>query len=168
MAVQERLLPSLLDRITDDDPSRKGPESDRFSFGIERYREAVFRDLSWLLNSVSPARPEEIEGFPEVQSSVLNYGMPPLSGSVAAGMDPRRLQEAIREVVRRFEPRILPEGLRVTVSTDKDAMTRRALTFRVEGVLWSQPVPEHIYLRTELDLESGHVLVANLGSRGGD
>lgn len=163
MAVRERLLPSLLDRITDEDPSRRTPEADRFSFGIERYREAVFRDLSWLLNSVSPARPEEIRAYPEVERSVLNYGMPPLSGSVAAGLDPRRLQEMIREVVRRFEPRILPEGLKVEVVTDKDVMSRRALTFRVVGVLWAQPVPEHIYLRTELDLESGHVRISSVG-----
>jgi type VI secretion system protein ImpF len=52
------------------------------------------------------------------------------------------------------------------VEVEAGAMSHRALTFRVEGLLWAQPVPEQIYLRTKLDLETGHVTLADFGVRG--
>ena len=36
-------------------------------------------------------------------------------------------------------------------------MTNNALTFEIEGEIWSQPYPERLYLRTALDLETGTV-----------
>ncbi len=166
MATKERILPSLLDRLTDERPSETRPEADRFSFPLERYREAVYRDLDWLLNAVTPLAADDVEDYPAVKDSVLNYGMPPLSGRAGSGLDARGLERAIREVVTRFEPRILPKTVKVAVEVSGDRMSRHALTFRVEGQLWAEPVPEQIYLRTQLDLETGHVTVSDLGRRG--
>ncbi len=37
-------------------------------------------------------------------------------------------------------------------------MSHNALTFEIEGELWAQPVPlRMMYLKTEIDLESGQV-----------
>jgi len=163
---KDRLLPSLLDRLTDADPGSRRPESDRFTFDLPEYRAAVFRDLDWLLNAVSPARPEEIEGLEHVSRSTLNYGMPALSGGVASGLDARQLERRMREVIQRFEPRLIADTVKVLVEVEAGTMSHRALTFRVEGLLWAQPVPEQIYLRTKLDLETGHVTLADFGVRG--
>ena len=38
-------------------------------------------------------------------------------------------------------------------------MSHNALTFEVEGDLWAQPLPLQMYLRTEIDLESGQVRI---------
>lgn len=165
MPPKDRLLPSLLDRLTDTDPAVKKPESDRFTFDLPEYRTAVFRDLDWLLNATSPARAEEIEGLEEVSRSTLNYGMPPLSGGVASGLDARQLEKRMREVIQRFEPRLIANTVKVSVEVSAGTMTHRALTFRVEGLLWAQPVPEQVYMRTRLDLETGHVTLADFGIR---
>jgi len=162
---KERLLPSLLDRLTDGDPQSRRPESDRFVFDLPEYRAAVFRDLGWLLNAMSPARAEDIEGLEQVGRSTLNYGMPPLSGGAASGLDVRQLERRMREVIQRFEPRIIGETVKVQVEVEAGVMNHRALTFRVEGMLWAQPVPEQVYLRTQLDLETGHVTLADFGVR---
>jgi len=38
-------------------------------------------------------------------------------------------------------------------------MSHNAMTFYIEGELWADPVPLHIYLKTELDLESGDLKI---------
>ena len=165
MPPKDRLLPSLLDRLTDDDPAARTPESDRFTFDLAEYRAAVFRDIGWLLNSTSPARAEDLEGLELVSRSTLNYGMPALSGGIASGLDARTLERRIKDVIQRFEPRLISDTVKVQVEVEADAMDHRAVTFRIEGKLWAQPVPEQIYVRTKLDLESGHVTLTEYGTR---
>jgi type VI secretion system protein ImpF len=58
-----------------------------------------------------------------------------------------------------FEPRIAPRSLRVSVLVAKESMSRNAMTFKIEGELWAEPTPMALYLKTELDLESGDVTV---------
>ena len=164
MPARERLLPSLLDRLTDENPGSRRPETDRFTFDLAEYRAAVFRDLAWLLNTTAPARPEEIEGLELTSRSTLNYGMPALSGGVASGMDGKALEKRIKEVIHRYEPRLIPDTVKVQVEVGT-GMDQRALTFRIEAKLWAQPVPEQVYVRTKLDLETGHVTMAEYGTR---
>ena len=54
----------------------------------------------------------------------------------------------------------LPDTLKVTVRVEPEQMTRHAMSFIIEGQLWAQPVPLSLYLKTELDLETGSVTVA--------
>lgn len=165
MPPKDRLLPSLLDRLTDDDPTVTTPEGDRFTFDLPEYRGAVFRDLEWLLNTVTPARPEEMDELELAPASVVNFGMPPLSGGTALAIDARALERRMREVVLRFEPRLLPDSLKVKAEVSPGKMSHRALTFRVEGLLWAQPVSEQIYMRTQLDLETGKVTLSEVTTR---
>jgi type VI secretion system protein ImpF len=45
------------------------------------------------------------------------------------------------------------------VITAQDQMNRNALTFEITGELWAQPIPLQLYLRTDVDLETGQVSV---------
>jgi len=67
----------------------------------------------------------------------------------------------VRQALIDFEPRILRDTLRVTVRLQPAQMSRHALTFVIEGDLWAQPVPLNIYLKTEVDLETGTVTVTD-------
>jgi len=31
----------------------------------------------------------------------------------------------------------------------------RALSFEIEGEMWAQPLPDHLFVKTEVDLETG-------------
>jgi len=42
-----------------------------------------------------------------------------------------------------------------------EQMNHNALSFEIEGDLWAQPVALPLLLRTDLDLESGHVQVVS-------
>jgi type VI secretion system protein ImpF len=157
---QERLQPSLLDRLTDDAPEAHEEGRDKRVLGLSQLRQSVLRDVGWLLNTVHLQASQELDDWPEVMSSTVNYGIPDLAGTSAVGKNILELERAVRQSVLNFEPRILSDTLRVTVQIEPEQMDRHAMSFIIEGQLWAQPVPLSLYLKTELDLETGAVTVA--------
>ncbi len=160
---QERLQPSLLDRLTDDEPHNGVESRDRRVLSLRRLREVVLRDLAWLLNTGSLEGVEDLEPYPQVENSVLNYGMPDLTGSTASGTDTRMVEKMVRQAILNFEPRLLTNTVKVKAVVLEDQMNRNALTFEINAEMWAQPLPLHLYLKTEVDLETGHVSVADTG-----
>jgi len=149
---RDRLYPSLLDRLLDDEPGKLSEPRENRAATLARLRENVLRDLNWLFNATQSSL--DFDGDAMMAGSVINYGMPPLAGRPASQYDLTELARVLREVILRFEPRILPHTLKVSAEASKgDA--HNVLGFRIEGQLWSQPVPLEIYMRTEIDLESG-------------
>ncbi len=157
---QEKLQPSLLDRLTDEEPHTKVESRDKRVLSLNKLRESVIRDLGWLLNTGHLEAVVDLDAYPEVKSSTLNYGMTDLTGIPASGVDVREVESMIRESIRIYEPRVLPESLKVSVHLDRNRMSHNALTFRIEGELWSQPIPVRLYLKTEVDLEDGTYTVS--------
>lgn len=164
---QERLQPSLLDRLTDEEPQQEQESRDKRVLSMRRLRESVLRDLAWLLNATRMDTLQNLENHPLAAHSVVNYGMPDVTGMTASGMNLTAIERAVRDSIWDFEPRILRNTVRVTARKNPDEMTHNALTFDIEGELWAQPVPLRIYLKTELDLEIGEVKVTESGARGG-
>ncbi len=157
---KERLQPSLLDRITDEDPHDQGGSGSRRELTMSRLRECVQRDLEWLLNTVNLESGTALDGFDQVRSSVLNFGMPDLAGHTGSDMDIAELERRVRQAIWDFDPRLLKNSVKVRAAADQSRMNVNALVFEIEGDLWAQPVPLQIYLRSELDLESGAVKVS--------
>lgn len=160
---QERLQPSLLDRLTDDAPEAKEESREKRVLNITQLRASVLRDVGWLLNTVHLQATQELDDYPEVAKSTVNYGIPDLAGANAAGRNTLALERAVRQAVLNFEPRILSDTLKVTVRVEPEQMNKHAMLFIIEGMLWAQPVPLSVYLKTELDLETGTVTVAESG-----
>ncbi|MFZ1643643.1 MAG: type VI secretion system baseplate subunit TssE [Candidatus Contendobacter sp.] len=156
---KERLQPSLLDRLTDDEPDHPQESRDKRVLSTTRLRECVLRDLAWLFNATRMASDEEIERYPFAAHSVINYGLPPLSGVTAHSLDVAVLERSLRQMIVDFEPRIYRNSLRVLAVLTEERMSHNALTFEIEGDLWAQPIPLRLYLKTEIDLESGQVKV---------
>ena len=157
---QERLQPSLLDRLTDDAPEAKDESRDNRILSLAQLRASVLRDVAWLLNTVHLQASQELSEWPHVASSTVNYGIPDLAGSVVTRKNAFALERSLKEAVLAFEPRILADTLKVTVRVEPEQLNRHALLFIIEGRLWAQPLPLNLYLKTELDLETGTVTVA--------
>ena len=149
---RDRLYPSLLDRLIDDDPGRTTEARENRSASLQRLRDNVLRDLNWLFNATQSSI--DFDGDAVLASSVINYGLPPLAGRPASHYDLGELSRVLREVILRFEPRIIAHSLKVSAERAKGD-THNVLGFKIEGQLWSQPIPLEIYMRTEIDLESG-------------
>lgn len=160
---KERLQPSLLDRLTDDEPDARQESRERRVLSPARLRECVRRDLTWLFNTTNLATLENLEGFPEVQRSVVNFGMPDLAGRTANSVDIRVLEQILTAVIWDFEPRLLKSSVVVKVIADESKMNNNAMLFDIEAELWAQPLPLRLFLRTEIDLENGGVSVSDLG-----
>ncbi|MFK2903672.1 type VI secretion system baseplate subunit TssE [Dyella ginsengisoli] len=155
LTTQERLQPSLLDRLTDDEPGKHDESRDKRVITANRLRECVTRDIAWLLNCVNLGADEALADYPEVARSVLNFGIPDLTGTALAGVDAATLQRQLRAALLAFEPRLTASTLRVTVNTDSTRMDRQSLVFNIESEMWAQPIPLKLYLKTEVDLETG-------------
>lgn len=152
---QDQLQPSLLDRLTDLNPEKTKESASQQVLGQKQYKEAVIRDLGWLLNSVSLDSVDDLGPYPEVAQSVLNFGLPDLSGHTASSVDVSDLELELQRVINIFEPRIIANSLKVRVRSKPEDMSRNALAFEIEGVVFEQPMPFQVVLRSRLDLESG-------------
>jgi len=204
---KDRFLPSLLDRLTDDEPinysiqlQKKNIQSIEKSLAqlladeqtsdaqeskkqrqllqqqlnqahaqyvvlsasvssLNELRACVKRDLDWLLNASQYFPQEDLEAYPEVANSVLNYGMPDITGNTASGFDLHTMERKLKQVILDFEPRIIRSSLVVRVQANKAMFNHNALSFEIEGELWAEPQPLYLHLRTEFELENGNVSV---------
>jgi type VI secretion system protein ImpF len=163
---KERLQPSLLDRLTDDDPQRATESREARVLSPARLRECVRRDLAWLFNTTHLQALQNLEDFPLVAHSVLNYGIPDLAGRTASSIATADLEQMIRQATLDFEPRLDRNSVRVRLVIDENQMNHNALSFDVEAELWAQPLPLHLFLRTAVDLEAGTVEVTDQGGQG--
>jgi type VI secretion system protein ImpF len=159
LTTRERLQPSLLDRLTDEEPTNPRESLEQRVMSLQQIREAVQRDLGWLLNCGCLATTNDLDEFPQVAHSVLNYGIPDLSGMTVHKWDTATLERALQQAILDFEPRILSGSLRVRVITDAEGMHRNVMMFEIEGKLWSQPMPVRLFWNTKVDLENGKISV---------
>lgn len=154
LSTQERLQPSLLDRLIDDAPHEKNESRDRRVLSLTRLREGVLRDIGWLLNTTSYIPAADLEPFAEVARSVVNFGMPDVTGKMLVGFDLAQLERQLRQALWNFEPRLLRDSVKVHVDSG-DRMNKNAIVFEIEAQLWAEPMPVRLYMKTEVDLESG-------------
>jgi type VI secretion system protein ImpF len=98
---------------------------------------------------------------------VINFGFPDLSGKTASGLDLAEVERRLRQAIWDFEPRILRETVRVHATAGEiGGGSPNQIVFEVHGELWGQPLPERLYLKTEMDLEIGEIRVYDNDARG--
>lgn len=159
LTTQERLQPSLLDRLTDDAPEQREEGREQRVISATRLRECVERDLTWLLSTTHLDADLDLDVAPQVRNSVCNFGIPDLNGMIISGVDAGTLQRRIRAAILQFEPRLTADTLKVVVEATGKRMDQRALVFRIESEMWAQPIPLNLFLKTEVDLQTGKLSV---------
>ena len=160
---RERLQPALLDRLTDDDPQNKLESREKRVMTKAQLRQAVLRDLGWLFNATALASPADFDRYPNVRRSVVNFGLPALSGKTASTVEIADLERAVREAILDFEPRLLADSLSVrAVVTENQLDHHNVIGIEIQAQLWAQPMPLEMFVRTEIDLETGRVEIADL------
>ena len=162
---QDQLQPALLDRLTDDEPDKKLEPRLQRVISKKRLREAVLRDLAWLFNTTRLDAEMDSATLSHARRSVINFGLPALSGQTASTLEVPDLERAIRQAILDFEPRILPESLQVRALETEAMDHHNVIGVQITGQLWAEPLPLELLLRTEIDLETGQVEVADLAPR---
>jgi type VI secretion system protein ImpF len=142
------LLPSVLDRLLDDEPdNRKELPKDRAQ-RLKDLKLSVARDIEDLLNTrvLFDKIPET---FHRVQASIVNYGVPDFNALVTDSSDTVLWMESrIQQVIENFEKRIHD----VVVKSEGAARFRdvRVVKFRIEGTLQADPSPEYVKYTSQM------------------
>jgi type VI secretion system protein ImpF len=130
-------------------------------------REAVRRDIEALFNTeryeafpllsdqereVDLTSQLDLEDFPEVRRSVINYGVPSFSGRSVRDFDRETLAREIKQVLATFEPRLKESGTKVNVTLGDKT---QGLKIEIDAMLIMTPTPERLKLRTMINLDNG-------------
>lgn len=175
MAVTQRLTPTLFDKLVadveisgmrnEDGIPEVSREAMRFYSvpRLERFNEAALRatirrDLAWLLNTTNFGALGSLEAYPEVQTSVLNYGVPDLAGKSLHRRTILDRAREIRNAVRIFETRIEGESLVVEPVSSGDNVN--AVTFLIHGDISAASKTLAVQFRTELESDTASVAVS--------
>jgi type VI secretion system protein ImpF len=148
----DRLQPCLLDRLTDDEPGKREESRSQRIISLQRYKAGVLRDLEWLFNTIGHFPDERVgevtfADYEDAYSSVINFGIRQLYGRLAPDIE--EIEKQLLDALIIFEPRINRRTLSVDVKIE-----RNILCIELTGELWVNPLPEKLFIKTELDLES--------------
>ena len=151
-----RITLSVLDRLLDYEPEVSSEPPASRAKSMRLFRQAVRRDLEWLLNTRQLATPLP-EGLKEVRNSLAAYGLPDFtSANTGDSDDQAQVRASIEETIRTFEPRLQD----VVVTLEPRRETERSLRFRIDAVMMVDPAPEPVTFDTTLQLVSGEYKVS--------
>jgi type VI secretion system protein ImpF len=137
----EAIVLSVLDRLQDDEPNQSRDVPKSRSDTLVDLKQSIRHDLENLLNSrrrgvTWPAH------LTELARSLVNYGLPDLTGLDTATADSREeLRRTLETVIRTFEPRF--KSVRVHVLENAETLDR-TLRFRIDALVRVDPVPEPV------------------------
>lgn len=158
-----RLMPSLLDKLTDQLPDQKRDMSLADGLSKREYRANVLRDISWLLNTTNASSEIDFTGLHHVKKSVLNYGVTALSGQYLVDDDRSLIASSISQTILCYEPRIIPNSLQVrALPLDESYAARNQLSLEIKGQLWAEPYPLEFLWRSHIDLEISLVQLTDI------
>jgi type VI secretion system protein ImpF len=153
--LQQELLPSLLDRLTDLEPRVRYEAPLSRAQAMRQIKGSLRRDLEWLLNSRRTGM-ELKEWMRELKYSLFRYGLPDTADfSWTNSGDQDRLTREIEETVEQFEPRLM----NISVTLQAPSASARQLKFTIEALLRLEPAPERILFDTMLEMTNGEYRV---------
>ena len=170
-----KLNPTLFDKLTlgdratsiFSDPQPDGPEpSARGSEGspvdLDRYTESavrasVRRELAWLLNTVNLAATQDLSRTPQVRTSVLNYGMPDLTGRTSTERAVQARAAQIEDAIRTFEPRL--DAATVVVEAQPAVGLDNAIAYVISGDITAAVKALPVRFFANVEVETGEAVV---------
>ena len=144
----KELQPSILDKLTGNTLNLHGELASTSFQRVKQLRQTVRRDLENLFNTRFRILdlPEE---YPELETSLLNYGLPDLATINMLDQNAREgFCRFMEDTIRRYEPRF--KNVKVSHAGVVDE-TDRSLRFRIEAVLYADPLPETIVFNSILE-----------------
>lgn len=174
MATRPRLNPTIFDKLVSDlempglhddapgtDITRETMQRYTVArlerFNEESLRATVRRELAWLFNTINLGAIIDLEPYPHVETSVLNFGVPDLAGKSLSHRAIMQRAREIRSAILSFEPRI-DEATLVVEATD-NLERENSITFIIRGDISSAVNALPIKLRTDIDADTAAVTV---------
>ncbi|CBA29062.1 type VI secretion system baseplate subunit TssE [Cronobacter turicensis] len=152
MERKKQFAPTLLDRLLDEEPKARHEAHDASFISARHYRQRVLRDIDILLNNTNIEALIDPERHPAVIDSVINHGLAPLSGKYATPHSGSAVEQAIRNALLRFEPRIIASSL--VVRPKRQPAVGTTLLFEIAALLYWQPEPIGLTVSGSYDTET--------------
>jgi type VI secretion system protein ImpF len=152
---RDRLQPFLLDRLIDDQPEVQKESRDKNVLTRGQLRTSIMRDIAWLFNTPGPVDRDGIMEFPEAANSVINYGVPDLTGTTGSSVKAGDLERGFLKALQTFEPRLSRRGLTVEIREETEGPN--SISLRISGEVIANQLTERMYIKTEIDLETGQI-----------
>jgi type VI secretion system protein ImpF len=160
IAADQLLLPSVLDRLLDDDPDVKRETAKSRNQVLREMKLSVRRDLENLLNTRRRAGPLPPE-LAELNRSLVGYGLPDFTGTDMTGAEAREeFRQAVEAVLRAYEPRFKTVKVHLLEGTE---LLDRTLRFRIDALLYAYPAPEVVVFDSAVEPLTGDVQVKGGG-----
>jgi len=150
------LVPSVLDRLLDDDPTVTRERAKTRSQVLRELKQSVRRDLENLLNTRWRLTrwPENLD---ELELSLVNYGIPDITGAdLGSARRREQFRRIVERVLRHFEPRF--KSVKVEMLENAESLDR-TLRFRIDALLHAEPAPEPVVFDSALEPATGNVEV---------
>lgn len=123
-------------------------------------RESAIKDLQYLMSATNKGSVIDAAKYPHVAKSVVNYGMPALSGIGITAISAGEIERQVRQAILDFEPRIDAKSLSVKLNPNgNDPMN---LQFEIECVFMVFPWSLPMLLSTKIDRESGNASISEI------
>lgn len=172
-----RLNPTLFDKLVADleleglrepEGAQAAAEASRSSMRfytvprIERFNEralrsTVKRELNWILNTTHLDAVQDLDPYPEVKTSVLNYGVPDMAGKALTRRVVQGRAREIRDAIRFFEPRMDPDHLEVEplMSVERE----NAITYVIRGDITAAVEALPVEFKTDIEVDTSAVVL---------
>lgn len=111
----------------------------RYGMRDAAIRSELAHDLAALLNTINLASIEDLSEFPQVEGSILNYGIGDTSGLTEERSARLVLADEILRVLERHEPRLVPGSVQIEPYVPEQS-DENTICFMVRGELSSSPV----------------------------
>ena len=161
MESKQQYLPTLLDRLLDDEPKKQQEAYDSTFYDSRTMRRLVQRDLMAVLNCTNIDRELTPGRHQHVVRTVVNYGVSPLMGSSVSLNNWQAIEKNIREAILRFEPRIIPESLIIrNLREPKQSQRGATMNFEIRGLIYWEPHPLDLYMNGSYDSERESIELA--------
>ena len=173
-APPERLNPTLFDKLVADldmsglrdnaavaELSRETmhrysvPRLERFNENA--LRDTVRRDLAWLLNTTNISAGIDLDPYPQVRTSVLNFGLGDLTGKAQSHRVVLARAREIRNAIRAFEPRIAEKSLHVEPAPDRQR--ENSITYVINGDITAAVQAMPVVFKTDVEYDTAVVTV---------
>jgi type VI secretion system protein ImpF len=121
----------------------------------------VAHDLEDLMNTIALESTLDLEEFDHVLKSVLNYGIPDITHRSIDELSVTDIKDEIRIALTRYEPRLVPETIRVT--SDSEAVEADLkVRFVVLAELMCDPVSVPVQFVADVELDSGKIVIGRM------
>ena len=136
----QRFVPSLIDRLVDAAPLAAS-EPLRPAHSIEQLKDAVARDVEYLLNARHGSSRAALDRYPNARHSIAGFGLDDFAAMSMSSLDDRAaICRSIERAILDHEPRLR----HAKVEIDLRGTATQRLCFSIRAMLVAHPMQEPV------------------------